>query len=473
MAVVKSKQRLVADPAIGVSDLLRCLEDFLDQLSDTNLQKIIQIPAGLGWKTASNPAWLARLAPLWKNYLAIAPNGVIPSKRHRDALVKLVDRKGVHTGSRSSDEFAERCDEWIRIGLSHIRGLAQNQTNKQRCMRKAAPEEQAALEETLNLLILGAEDMDEASPPTSSLVPVVEDVKMAVQPKSSTPTASAAGTCQLTMLGAAASKDPLSIFEAVLSRPSLDENVLEESFAKNTPSPPKPKASHMFENFSGFLGGMMGLESVETKDMDILKGLQVQKPINDGCNSQLQRSNKARKRQQQEEDKENTDEKGVAKPKARPKKKARHTKDTVEKTVPKTKAKTDKKHDDQHEEPEKGQKGKLQPAETEKLKKKKKKKKGNVAKKELQKDEKQEKNEKAEPTEPEKEHVPEGFDPAATRALNRKRFTSRHWHQAYDQAIASGMDEELAKAKGREGSQAASQEFEKRWPKPKKPVDVD
>ena len=91
----------------------------------------------------------------------------------------------------------------------------------------------------------------------------------------------------------------------------------------------------------------------------------------------------------------------------------------------------------------------------------------------MQKDEKQEKNEKAEPTEPEKEHVPEGFDPAATRALNRKRFTSRHWHQAYDQAIASGMDEELAKAKGREGSQAASQEFEKRWPKPKKPVDVD
>ena len=76
-----------------------------------------------------------------------------------------------------------------------------------------------------------------------------------------------------------------------------------------------------------------------------------------------------------------------------------------------------------------------------------------------------------------KQKVPEGygFDPAVSRATNRKRFTSRHWHHGKQLAVKAGMNEEESNEKGREHSQWASKKFEEVWPKTKKvdAVDVD
>ena len=148
------KQRLVADPCIGVGDLLQCVEAFLDEAGDNGLQAHLQPPANMNWKTAPNPAWLCRLSNLWRKYLALAPNAVIPSKKHRLALEKLQERRsGVNTGKKNQQDFAEACDEWIRIGLSHLRFLKQSDINRSRCFRKCDPDEVATLETVLGSLL--------------------------------------------------------------------------------------------------------------------------------------------------------------------------------------------------------------------------------------------------------------------------------------------------------------------------------
>ena len=53
-----------------------------------------------------------------------------------------------------------------------------------------------------------------------------------------------------------------------------------------------------------------------------------------------------------------------------------------------------------------------------------------------------------------------------TRAINRKRYTSRAWHAGFDQAIAEGLDGDEAKEKARKSSQKASEDFVRLWPQP-------
>ena len=92
---------------------------------------------------------------LYKKYLTIAPNGVLPAKKHRSALIKLQEKKNVNHTNLSAEDFAEKIDEWIRIGFAHLRALKQSSTAEQRCFRKADGEEQTILKEIMDMLDLG------------------------------------------------------------------------------------------------------------------------------------------------------------------------------------------------------------------------------------------------------------------------------------------------------------------------------
>ena len=212
------KQRLVADPCIGVGDLLQCVEAFLDEAGDNGLQAHLQPPANMNWKTAPNPAWLSRLSNLWRKYLALAPNAVIPSKKHRLALEKLQERRsGVNTGKKNQQDFAEACDEWIRIGLSHLRFLKQSDINRSRCFRKCDPDEIATLETVLGLITEIDGETDDSQQSQGSPPPAAADPskQLALVPQSR-PVGGAEPA-------AAGKKDPLAIFTAVNSRPSFVE----------------------------------------------------------------------------------------------------------------------------------------------------------------------------------------------------------------------------------------------------------
>jgi hypothetical protein len=51
------------------------------------------------------------------------------------------------------EDFAITMDEWIRIGLSQLRGIKGCELNRTRCLRKATPEEQETLEEVMGYLV--------------------------------------------------------------------------------------------------------------------------------------------------------------------------------------------------------------------------------------------------------------------------------------------------------------------------------
>ena len=228
---------------------------------------------------------------------------------------------------------------------------------------------------------------------------------------------------------------------------------------------------------AGFLDGLMALGSVEGKDADLLGACKHQQPINQNCTSQLQRANKAKKKEAEGDEAQPQNNKATSKAKAKPKTKAKA------KTLPKAKAKaeqgaketaiaskdaaseTREEHSEQQDvapkkTPEKTQKAKKKGMMSEakgtkktKLKKKKKK----------TKRENKDNGQKEE--EPEMlEELPAGLDPKASRAINRKRFTSRAWHKEYVSSKAEGLDSEQAKVRARIASQAASVEFAQLWP---------
>ena len=441
MAVSKVPKRLVADVSIGVADLLECLEKWLDDVDHNRLRKTVEPPVGTSWKTAPDPTWLAPLAPLWEKYLTIASNGVLPSKKHRIALEKLQDRRNVNQTKQSPTEFAEDLDEWIRIGLAQLRSMKQAPIMKQRAFRKATAQEIEVLECILGMLT-NVEPQSQDPPeddsqgssvaaPESALVPVSAGHKSSKEPTSS----AEAGGKVIELV------NPESIFESVLKRPSV--------LGRKNTSPPKvasPQHGKQLGHgvFSGFFGGWEDKMALNADEKSLLRGAAQQEPLNKGFSSQLQRANKALKELHKDDPKGEDQPKKKPKAKAKSKSLGKNTKPKVggtKPTKPKAKAKSQMKT----------------PAKVKKT----------TAEVEAEPEALETPPKLAEKTSNKGSDtlaVPEGFDPEATRAVNRKRYTSRAWHREYD--ACSDLDEDLRKERARESSQKASVEFEKLWPKP-------
>lgn len=424
MAGLKVKARLVADPSIGVGDLLQAMENFLDAAGDNNLQKLLQPPGSVGWKTSCHPQWLASLTLLWKELLKVAPNGVVPSKKNRTCLEKLQERRNVNTGRRTKEEFAERMDEHVRIGLAHLRTLRQSDVARLRCMRKADAKEQAALTEILDMLPQ-LEGGQPAEGDSTALVVVP------AAPEVGEPSKAERRPIKLIL-------DPVNVFEKVLKRPALDDESAPASSAKRKSVEVEAFQERPTE-FEGFFQGMFS--ELTPSEESMLKGLRKQKPINHGYTSQLQRANKARKQmeregEEQEEAEEEQDEEAASEEEKAPKKPKKNgkTKSFQEQEEAQQKSKTSESKD------------KIKP-------------KGKAKGKPKAKPAKAEAMDGVQPAE-----VPKGFDANASRALNRKRFTSRAHHQAYDKAKHEGCDEDTRKDRGRAASAKASVEFVNLWP---------
>ena len=348
-AMAKPKQRLVADPSIGVADLLQCIECWLDEKGASSILKELEPPSGTGWKTAVDPSWITKLGGLWKKFIANAPNGVIPSKKNRTALEKLQDRRQVNQGKRNPQDFAELCDEWIRIGLAQLRSCKQSQLIRARTMRKAGPDEQEMINDLISMLAEVPEENEEtATPPKPDPVPVAK----ASAPSGQVP----APTTQQGVSDQGEDVDPLSVFEAINKKEALGESptkVITSPIASRRPS----SSSGSPWKFDGFATGLKAMGYLTEEDQTIMARCSNQRPINLGSSTQLQRANKAEKQQQEEEDQEEKKETTVStktggkvfkpepkkkhlttKPKAKAKAKAlpkkKKTKQGVEKTLP-------------------------------------------------------------------------------------------------------------------------------------------
>ena len=328
-------------------------------------------------------------------------------------------------------------------------------------MRKAGPDEQEMINDLISMLTEVPEENEEtATPPKPDPVPVAKASEPSGQVLSA--------TTQQGVSDQGEDVDPLSVFEAINKKAALSESptkVITSPIASRRPS----SSSGSQWQFDGFATGLKAMGYLTEEDQTIMARCSNQRPINLGSSTQLQRANKAEKQQQEEEEEEDQEEKKettvstktggkvfkpgpkkkhlTTKPKAKAKAKAlpkkKKTKQGVKKTLPSSTL-----------EPETTQaKDDTVQASSQKKKKKN--------------DKKKNKNSEAsEAKSTNSSTTPHGFDPEVTRAVNRKRFTSRAWHSAYDLAIGEGFSQEEGKQKAREASQKASQEFVGLWPLP-------
>ena len=152
MMASNKSPRLVADPSVGVADLVKVLEDYMVEKGETNLWKLIQPPSNATWKSAPPVGWLASLSTLFKRYFEVAPNTIVSGKKNKAAITRLCETKGVNHTHKSVDDFADMVDNSIRMGLGHYRTMKQQGDLRERAFRRADSTQQKAMESVLSIV---------------------------------------------------------------------------------------------------------------------------------------------------------------------------------------------------------------------------------------------------------------------------------------------------------------------------------
>ena len=184
MALKNARGRLVADPSIGVSDLMTPIKTFMKAQGDRDLLTALSIPSGTSWKTAVNVEWMAHLAPLYKGYAAVAVNTILPGKKHKKALEEIHSTTPVHVSKKADRDMFDYLDEMIRIGFSHYRTLAQSPEARSRAYRKASPSQVEQIDGVLKLLQVGdsSEAVEGATPsPKPAAEPMEKPIDKPIQ----------------------------------------------------------------------------------------------------------------------------------------------------------------------------------------------------------------------------------------------------------------------------------------------------
>ena len=144
---------MVADPSISLEDLMQPMENFisLHMKGRRDVAQAVwkQEPT---WKTAPNMEWLSDISPLLMGYLMVARNGVLPSKKHKDALMKIEKAEPVNYSKKNLNDFIDKTDEMIKIALSQIRTLKKDEVAKGRAYKKASKEEKYKVDQLLKVI---------------------------------------------------------------------------------------------------------------------------------------------------------------------------------------------------------------------------------------------------------------------------------------------------------------------------------
>ena len=158
MLLASAIRRQVADPSLGVSDLMKVVRSEMATCQSWDLWKLLEHPGGRSapwsWKTAPVPAWMEKTASFMERFVALAPNGVLQGAKLRQAILKLGHERKINYTRWNEDDFSDKCDLVIRVLLSHFRLLKQKKEDYQRCMRKATEAEQLAIDQVLGKMNL-------------------------------------------------------------------------------------------------------------------------------------------------------------------------------------------------------------------------------------------------------------------------------------------------------------------------------
>ena len=297
---LRVKNRVVADPSVGLSDIQDVIKKCLDGAGDYDLAKYLQAPPGLSWKTAACPVWLTKLQQLFTGLLKLAPNSCLAGKKVRGAIEKMCEPPSkVNFTKKSTADFVDHCDETIRVGMAHLRNLQGSELLRQRCFKKADADQIAVLQRMLAMIEV--EDSQEVAAPANetpaALVPVPPVPPSWKQDSSS---GMIPDTCQMPE-PSVPTQAPINLiidFEsaaAVFNRIANKEQQVEP--IESTPSVqlaarrPKAIAGTSPDGCLLQAGLSRVLPDMSVEDASILADLDEQKPINHGHKSQLARMN--------------------------------------------------------------------------------------------------------------------------------------------------------------------------------------
>lgn len=210
------------------------------------------------------------MGDLFQAYARIAPNSIIPSKKHRAAIkelskfeppqVTIKDKARcespkpkapkLHCSKKSDNDVIDFVDEMIRIGFSQFRRLAQSAEIKTQTFRKCTPLQVERIEAVLCLMSVGKDDWVPLD-----LVPGMTPEDTVRQPERMPSTASlgvseTSGASPAPKAAAIVPKtmeEAEAIFAAALATEDLDLEQFATPTKSNPPGlPSSPMALHKF-----------------------------------------------------------------------------------------------------------------------------------------------------------------------------------------------------------------------------------
>ncbi len=139
------------------------MRNLINTVGPENVNAYLKPPKTTSWKTLPHPGFIQQMGSLLEDYLNVAPNTVVPGKKHRAAIIavnkwqKILIPKKTAKQPPSDEDMADDMDALIRAVLGQLREMKQSvdwppeKSKYRKTMAKANSEEQAVIEKLLAL----------------------------------------------------------------------------------------------------------------------------------------------------------------------------------------------------------------------------------------------------------------------------------------------------------------------------------
>ena len=149
------KERITTLPDVTVATISTAIDSYVRQAKSRNLYAQLRPFFSLKWKGAPQPGPMATVAPLFLLLFTEgrACNGMLPNRNLNKALQQLRESLCLELPANVEALWADRLNQCIRGLATHWRALKESSLQKERCFKKASPQEIRAMETVLNVII--------------------------------------------------------------------------------------------------------------------------------------------------------------------------------------------------------------------------------------------------------------------------------------------------------------------------------
>lgn len=129
--------RLTAPKEIGTSDLEGVLEKFMAARGSRDLWTLLaSLRLGVSWKNAPRAQVLAEFVEFFKLFVALSPQGVIPSKKLALAFEATHRTRPTNFSGKDLAVFGDDLSSLVRCGMAKYRALVTDGESHRRCFAK-------------------------------------------------------------------------------------------------------------------------------------------------------------------------------------------------------------------------------------------------------------------------------------------------------------------------------------------------